>query len=448
VIQLILLTLAQAPAPVKPSAPPQLVASGPVSIPPAPTLQEAVDRAAAQNPDVAIARLRIVEAEAVAGAARARHLPQLSGAVSQTYQTTNLQGVGLIFPGFPSRVGPFRVFNARPTLTQTLFDAGLAESIRASRVEAERNRHDLDAVRESVQATVIDLYLRALQGSSRVVASRARLETARAALVQAQQKEAAGAASKLDVARAEQQFQTEDAFLVQIERDYRALKVSLARTIGMEDDIVADLPALPAERFSVMLAELAPAFAQTKTALAERPEAKSDQAAIRRAETDVKAARRAYLPKVEFAGDFGAFGQDPANSLSTYSVGVNATFPIWTSGRIEKEISAAKAREQQAREQARRTRLNIEEQARQAVVEWQAAREANEAARKAAAAARESLALARLRFEGGLSTNLDTINAQQQLAEAEDFEIRVRHDILRAQAAYARARGNVRAFLQ
>lgn len=445
--QLILLVaLAQAPVPLQQA--PQRVEGGTVVIPKPPTLDEAVELAAAQNPDVAIARLRIVEAEATAAGVRARHLPQLNGTISQTYQTTNLQGVGLIFPGFPSRVGPYRVFNARPVLTQTLFDAGLIESIRASRTEAEKNRHDVEAVRESVQAAVVDLYLQALQGSSRVVASRVRLETARAALRQAQEKESGGAASKLDVARAEQQFQSEDAFLVQVERDYRALKVALARAIGLNDDIIADLPALAPSRMTAKTEELPPAFAQTKIALAERPEVKADQAALRRAGIDIQASRRAYYPRVEFAGDYGVLGQDPANSLSTYSVGVTATFPIWTSGRIEKEIAAAKAREQQVREQARRTRLDIEQQARRAVVDWQASREAYEAARKATAAARESLQLARLRFEAGLATNLDTINAQQQLAEAEDFEIRVRHDILRAQAAYARAKGNVREFLQ
>jgi outer membrane protein len=407
------------------------------------SLRDAVEQAGKLNPDVALARLRVIEAEAQAASVRSAHLPQLNATVGQTYQTTNLQGIGVIFPGVSSRVGPFKVFDTRPRLTQTIFDAGLVSQIRAARVAVEQNRYAVEAAREATQQAVLDLYLQALQAESRILASKARLETARVVLKQARDREASGAASKLDIARSEQEFYNEEQVMVNAERDYRVLKTALARAIGLDSEKL-DIEKLDANPMKL----LPPADAETKAAVAGRAELKSDEAGIRRATQEMERARREYLPKVGFSGDFGVLGQHPAQNLSTYSVGVSASIPIWTSGRIAADIAAARARVDQAKEQLRRTRLTVEDETRQSLLRWQAARETLVLAEKASAAARESVALARLRFEAGLSTNIDTVIAQGRLAEAEDAEIRNRHEVLRARASYARSKGDVNTFFE
>ena len=70
---------------------------------------------------------------------------------------------------------------------------------------------------------------------------------------------------------------------------------------------------------------------------------------------------------------------------------------------------------------------------------------AAEAAGLSAGAARKVLELARLRFEAGMATAVDTVTAQGALAEAEDGEIRARYEAQMALARLAFARGNVRA---
>lgn len=407
------------------------------------SLRDAVEQAGKLNPDVALARLRVIEAEAQAASVRSAQLPQLNATVGQTYQTTNLQGIGVIFPGVSSRVGPYKVFDTRPRLTQTIFDAGLVSQIRAARIAVEQNRYAVEAAREATQQAVLDLYLQALQAESRILASKARLETARVVLKQARDREASGAASKLDIARSEQEFYNEEQVMVNAERDYRVLKTALARAIGLDSDKL-DIEKLDANPMKL----LPPADAETKAAAAGRAELKSDEAGIRRATQEMERARREYLPKVSFSGDYGVLGQHPAQNLSTYSVGVSASIPIWTSGRISADVAAARARVDQAKEQLRRTRLTVEDETRQSLLRWQAARETLVLAEKSSAAARESVALARLRFEAGLSTNIDTVIAQGRLAEAEDTEIRNRYEVLRARASYARSKGDVSAFFE
>jgi outer membrane protein TolC len=407
------------------------------------TLRQAVEKAAELNPDVAIARLRIVEADAEAGAASARYLPQVNGRVDSSWQTNNLQGIGITFPGVPSRIGPFWVFNARPVLTQVLFDGPLRSQIISARVAYTQNRHNADAVRETTQLAVLELYLQALQSQSRLRASEARLDTARAVLKQATDKEELGGASKLDVARATQEFQNEEAARLQFQRDLDVLRVAIARTIGLPDANF-DLEALAASP----LAMLPPDEVTTAAAVNSRPEALAAESGIRRAELDFERARREYWPKLNFSSDFGVLGASPAQNVSTYTVGASLTFPIWTSGRIEKEKVAAQARADQARESFRQTKLSIEEDVRRSMIEWQASRNVLDASDKAASAAKESVELSMLRFESGLSTNIDTITAQSRLAEAEDLAIRSRYDVLRARARNARARGNVLLFFE
>jgi outer membrane protein TolC len=64
-------------------------------------LKEAVDRAAQMNPDIAIARLRTLEAEAEAESVRAEHLPQVTARVSSRTTRTISKASAWWFPAFP-----------------------------------------------------------------------------------------------------------------------------------------------------------------------------------------------------------------------------------------------------------------------------------------------------------------------------------------------------------
>ena len=71
------------------------------------TLRDALDLAGQLSPDVQTARLRILEREAESLVTRSAYQPQVNAVIGGSYQTTNLQGIGVIFPGVPSRVGPY-----------------------------------------------------------------------------------------------------------------------------------------------------------------------------------------------------------------------------------------------------------------------------------------------------------------------------------------------------
>jgi outer membrane protein TolC len=404
------------------------------------SLREALDQAAKLSPDVQSAQLRYLESQAAVDETKAAYQPQLTATVAAQYQTSNLQGIGLIFPGFPSRVGPYRVFDARPRLTQTVLDLSLISGIRASRERAGQFKQEALVTRESTLLAVLQVYLQALQAESRVTAADARLKTAEAVLEQTRDLESSGAASKLDIARAEQQTETERFARINAQKDRDVLVTLLLRTIGMEQT-AGDANA----NVSLVAPMIAP---QPPSQSAERAEVGAANARIRAAELEKQRAERERLPKIQAFGDYGVLGTGPEQSLSTYAVGGAISVPLWTGRRIESQIAEAKARIGQAEQELRRVKLQIDQEVKQARVEMDATRQAITAAEKSAAAARTSVELARLRFSAGLATNIDTIVAQGTEAQAEEQEIQARYDHLLARAKLARAQGDVYSFFQ
>lgn len=397
------------------------------------TLEAALDLAAKQNPGLQVARLRVLERRAQAESARASYLPQADLLVAATRQTTNLQGIGLIFPGFPDRIGPFRTFNARPVVTQKVLDFSLLASIRAARRAEAAAKLDVEAAREETQAAIIALFLQTFQAQSRLRAAQARLKTADALLQQTADREKAGAASQLDLARQRQRREAEQIEVIAAEQELAQLRPAL------EELIAAPIPAELAEP----RLNLAPA-----TGPDARPDLLAARQRVKAAEEELARARRERWPRLTAQADYGVLGAGPDRATSTYNIGAALQIPVWTSGRLEADIRAAAHRVEQAKEEVRRLELAATRQAEQARIAFDAQTRAAAAAAESTRAARQALELATLRFEAGLATSVDTAVAQSALAEADDQAIRARFQVQLALAQLAFATGDVRAALR
>ncbi len=396
-------------------------------------LRGAVELASTQAPTVAIAHLQMLEAQANERVIKSAYRPQINGVVQGAYQTTNLQGVGLIFPGFPSRVGPYRSFNLRPQATQTILDLSLLSSIQAGKLQSEQRRWDTESAREAIRLAAVQLYLQLFEARSRIAAADARIAAADALLTQSRDRESLGGASKLDIARNAQQMYAERILRAQADRDAQGIESSLKEALSLPQTDSLDLAA--------PLIGGDPGTAQTRPA----QRALDSQSTV---ETQLRnAARRERMPKLSAVGDWGLQGQGPDKSLSTYQIGATLTIPIFTGGRIEADIAKAELRLRQTEQARRRLDLQIAREADQARKELHAAvaiAKESEAQRQAAAT---TLDLTKLRFEAGLATSTDTTTAQANLAEADEQSIRALYAKQIAQARLANALGNLDSIL-
>jgi len=404
------------------------------------SLRQTLELAERKSPEMQLALLRQVEAQARSLVARSAYQPQLGVAVANTYQTSNMEGIGLLIPGFPERLGPYRVFNARPQLTAPVFDLELLSGIHAARERVIESKYDAETTRQATLLAVLELDIDFFQAESRIAAAAARLNTAQAVHQQAEQSEAAGSASKLDLARTAQQVFAERAGLTQATRDRDVVRAMLLQTIGLEQNATIQIEAPELENFAERLRSV---DAIRSSAFEERAELNALEARRGAAQFDREGAQRERLPKLAFSGDYGVLGQGPDRSLSTYTVGGSVTIPLFTGGRIRANIDAAQSRVAQAEAELRKTRLQVSEEVERAAIESDASRETLSAARSATAEARKALELSRLRFRAGISTSVDVATAESALAQSEDFEIRTRYDWYLAEARLARAEGNV-----
>jgi outer membrane protein len=404
------------------------------------TLRQTLERAEKNSPEMQLGLLRKLEAQANSLVARSAYQPQLGVVVGNTYQTSNTEGLGLMFPGFPSRLGPYRVFNARPQLTAPVFDLALLSTIHSARERAVESKYDAETTRQATLLAVLELDINLFQAESRIAAAAARLRTAQAVHQQADQSEAAGTASKLDLARTSQQVFAESANLTEARRDRDVVRAMLLETIGLEQDAAIQFAAPELENFQERLRSVDEI---RNGAFEARSELNALEARRRAAQFDREGAQRERLPKLAFSGDYGVLGQGPDRSLSTYTLGGSLTILLFTGGRIRGNIDAAQVRLAQAEAELRKTRLQVSEEVERAAVESDASRETLSAAASATQEARKALDLSRLRFRAGIATSVDVATAESALAQSEDFEIRTRYDWYLAEARLARAEGNV-----
>src|SRR6266540_547311 len=118
-----------------------LAAQAPAPTPLRLSFADAVRLASGEVPVVALATLRTSEADARVRQARAALLPSLSLGGSWANRTFNSKSLGIDFsfplPGggtatLPDLIGPFNLYDARFSATQTLFDWSSVRRVRAA----------------------------------------------------------------------------------------------------------------------------------------------------------------------------------------------------------------------------------------------------------------------------------------------------------------------------
>jgi hypothetical protein len=110
------------------------VPQGTLSATPLPlTLKEAVDRGLQQNLAAILEEQRLKGAESTRLEALSALLPHVGGSLRQSEQKISTASFGFQFPGVPTVIGPFDVFDARLTLSTPLFDARAIGGVRAAR---------------------------------------------------------------------------------------------------------------------------------------------------------------------------------------------------------------------------------------------------------------------------------------------------------------------------
>ncbi len=408
---------------------------------PALSLDQAITLAIENNLATLLAKERRTEARGIEKESLAGLLPNISGTAYQASITENLAALGFkpgTFPGFTSMfIGPFKNFDARMGLAQTIFNLSTLRNFQAGRAGVLVAEMEEGLAREQVATATALAYLETMRAGRAVSAAQANVTLAQTLLKLAQDQRDAGIATGLDVTRAETRVAQEQVRLSQTQTDSEAAGLQLQRIVGLP--LGSSLMLTDPLRFAL---ETLPAI-ETAVATAEdnRAEVQVAQAEIAVNDYQKRAARAEQLPSLEFLGDYGVSGITPVTSaLPTRSYAIQLNVPIFNGGLTRGRIQVASSRKNQAKLQLASIRGQVEEDVRLAYSSLRTTAETVRAADLTVTLAERELEMARDRFRAGVADNIELVNAQTALANA-------RLDQVTALTLYNGARLNLAAAL-
>jgi outer membrane protein TolC len=389
---------------------------------------EAVAQALAANPQVKQSLEQVALLEGRITEARADALPEL------TWNTTAMRSrdPGLLnspnFDSFPAEFRsalsplPANAFATTADMKQTLFSFKLGKALEAARIAGTAGEQEVQRARQATALDAVRAYNQMLYALEQLRVVRENVASKQSHLDFARNRRAAGAATELEVLRAEVDVENQRAELLRAENGVAGARATL-NTVMVRP---TSTPIQPTDGLTVE--PLAVSFDDAVTeALASRAELKTLRLTeqIRDKLVDVTAADS--KPRIDFDGSYGFAVRSPGKlfhwDFSRWSAGVTVKVPIFDGWRTAGRVAQARADRNIVTQQI----ASLENQVRLDVQSaWDAlalAARTIQAAELNVTQARRALEMTDANYRLGAATPLDVIDAQQALSQAENIRI-------------------------
>ncbi|WP_151637937.1 efflux transporter outer membrane subunit [Noviherbaspirillum aerium] len=386
-----------------------------------PRLQLLVESALVNNRDLRIAALRIEEARAQYNVVAADLLPNLSAATGgsrgRTSAATSPLGRSAVSTAYQVglNLAAFELdFFGR---VRSLNEAALSQYLATE--EAQR------AAQISLVAEVAKAYLAERAFAEQQELAQRTLKARETGFKLAQQRFEVGASSALDLRQNEVLVQTARASLATLVRQRAQAQNALAVLAGRpfaelppartlsEQNIVAELPAgLPSDL------------------LARRPDIRASEQQLIASNANIGAARAAFFPRISLTAGIGSASTDLGDLFEagtrTWSFVPQLVLPIFDAGRNRSNLTLAEVRNNIAVANYEKTIQVAFREVSDALVARGAIDEQIDAQRRVLEAQADRLKLAELRYQNGVASSLDVLDAQRELFSAEQTLVQAR----------------------
>ena len=407
-------------------------------------LREAIDRGLRYN-------LGMVEANQASADVRAQRLralsallPQLSASARQGYENLSFKAIGirlppgLGLPALPSTSGAFGYQDARISVSQTVYSPVLRNRYRAQESGERASTLSIKDSRDVIVYAVGTAYLQ-------VVASLARVETAKAQLASARELDRQTAdrvthevAPEIDSLRAQVERQSSEQRLVDAINGLAKDKLTLARIVGFAVDQEFELT----DRLDYHpMREITPEAA-VADALQSRSDLLSAQQSVKTAQFAVREQKAQRLPLVSVTANYGGAGVNVGNFNQVYEIAGNVSVPIYTGGRIRADIEQAEADLQRRQAEYDDLKGRVAYDVRVAWLDLNASNSSVQVAARNKALAERALVQSQDRYANGVTNYLELVQAQETVAAAGENYIQSLFSYNVAMIALARATGN------
>jgi outer membrane protein TolC len=401
--------------------------------------KEAIDRGLRNNLGLLLSGDQTIMARGERWKALSELLPNIEARVQENVQTQSLTALGLkpsvLHAPIPRVIGPFNYFDARASLSQSLFNFRDLEKERAASESLKSAQYNYKDARELVVLAVGNSYLQSIAIAARIETTEAQLKSSQALYDKAVDQQKAGLSPAIDTLRAQVELQTRQQQLIVARNDFAKQKLAFARVIGLplgqefvltEKAPYQSLTPLPLETY-------------LQRAYASRSDYQAALSQVRAAELSRRAASAGRYPSLDMNANYGDIGVTPAHSNGTWQVNGSLTIPIFAGNKVHGEVLEAEAQLRQARSQLGDLRGRIDYDVRAALLDLNASAQQVEVARSSVDLAEQALTQSQDRFSAGVADNLEVVQAQEAVAGAHESYIQslYAHNLAKVELAYA-----------
>jgi outer membrane protein TolC len=401
------------------------------------TLDDAIARGLRQNLGAILANSATQSANGTRLEQLQALLPTVTAGASIEVEQLNLAAFGLKFAGLNPIVGPFQVVDFRAFLTQNLVNIQALQNYISARHNFTASKLTAEDARDMVVLTVGNAYLLCIADQSRIDAVNAELKTSKLSYDQAVAAHDAGTSPRLDVLRAQVDYQNEQQTHISTTNQLAKDKIALARAIGLPlDQQFALTDTAPYKALDSLDADAA--FAQ---AIKTRKDLAAAQEQVAAGQSAKKAAHADQYPVASFSGDYGDIGTTPGHSHGTFTATGQVSAPVLQIVKQRGEDAVADANLEQSKDRLSDQVQQVNADIRDAILDIQSAAKLVDAAKSNVDLATEALSEAQQRFHAGISDNLPVSQAQTTLEQANDQYISALYQHNVAKLSLARAIG-------
>lgn len=406
------------------------------------TLQQAFELARRNNRQLQVAELNLQRSRAALREAQAALYPDLTitSDITRTQSAGDqIQAAQAAASGFPSpEPAPSSALSGTAQLSYDVYTAGeRSSSIRAAEEQARFDQLDFERLASQLRLDVSNDYYNLQAGDELVRINRAAVTNAEASLGDAQALEQAGVGTRFDVLRSQVQLANATQDLTnalsqqQTARRQLVARLSLAQSVSVS-------AAEPVE-----IAGLWNLSLEDSIVLAFQNRAELEQQLARRniSESQRRIALAQIRPRVSLVTSYNLLDgfNDQVGIADGYSLGARFSLNLFDGGAARARAAQEEANIAIAETNFADTRNQVRFEVEQAYADLQSNLENIQTASVALEQAREALRLARLRFQAGVGTQTDVINAENDLTNAEGNRVTAILDYNRALASLQRA---------
>ncbi len=373
-------------------------------------LQALIDTAVRNNRDVRVAIATIAEFRAEYGVAKASYYPRIDGVASGGREKI------VVVPGTTEA---FNAVQITANLQWELdFWGRLRRNSQAARAEYLASEEGRRSVILTLVSDVATAYLQLRELDLDLEIAQRTLSSRQQTLALALRRYQQGLISELDVRQFESEVDNSAVSIADFQRRIAQQENALSVLVGHTPGAVARGRSLTEVLGTFILPTELPA-----DLIARRPDVRQAEEALVAANARVGASQAALFPTVSLSSQYGTQGDKLSNTFQKngdiYQIFGGISIPLFRGGALRSALSASRARAEQARFSYEQATLVARREAEDAYVGVRTSRDQAVAQQRQVDALRRAFDLANRRYQNGVSSYLEVLDAERNLFTSE-----------------------------